>query len=225
MRIVIAGGHGRIALGLERILVGRHDQVVGLIRNPDHAADVSAAGASPELIDLETAVPGALAGVLAGADVAVFAAGAGGKGGPARTTAVDGFGAVRFADAAQTMGVRRFVLLSSMGADASHPGEDGFAHYLRIKGAADDAVRVREALEWTVLRPGWLTDDPASGTVDLTSPPGPLAASPAEGGIPRADVAALLAEIAHTPNTAGLTLGAVSGSTPTADAVRTIAPR
>ncbi|MGW1008662.1 SDR family oxidoreductase [Streptomyces termitum] len=216
MRIVIAGGHGRIALRLERLLSAGGHEAVGVVRRPEQVEDLRAAGAEAAVLDLESASAAEVAEVLRGADAAVFAAGAGPDSGAARKDTVDRDAAVLFADAAERAGVRRFVVVSSMGADAGHPGDEVFDVYLRAKGAADDAVRARTGLEWTVLRPGALTDDAGTGRVRL-------AAATGRGRISRDDVAAVLAELVETPGTAGLTLELVEGPTPVAVAVRDVA--
>ncbi|MFF6993859.1 SDR family oxidoreductase [Streptomyces sp. NPDC008313] len=216
MRIVIAGGHGQIALRLERLLAARGDEVAGIIRRPEQGDDLRAAGAEPVLCDLESASVEEVAAHLEGADAVVFAAGAGPGSGVERKDTVDRAAAVLFADAAERAGVRRYVVVSSMGADSAHQGDDVFDAYLRAKGEADDYVRGRTALDWTVLRPGGLTDDAGTGLVRLE-------ASTGRGTIPRDDVAAVLAELVDTPATAGLTLEAISGSTPTSVAVKAVA--
>ncbi|MFJ5551073.1 SDR family oxidoreductase [Streptomyces sp. NPDC093225] len=216
MRIVIAGGHGQIALRLERLLAVRGYEVAGIIRDPAQGDDLREAGAEPVLCDLESASLERVAAVLQGADAAVFAAGAGPGSGTARKDTVDYGAAVLFADAAERARVRRFVIVSSMGADAHHEGDGVFDVYLRAKGAADDHVRTRLGLEWTVLRPGQLTDDAGTGLVRLEARTG-------RGPVPRDDVAAVLAELVETPATAGLTLELVSGSTPAGVAVKAVA--
>ncbi|MFF9474633.1 SDR family oxidoreductase [Streptomyces roseolus] len=216
MRIVIAGGHGRIALRLERLLSAGGHEAVGLIRRPEQAEDLRTAGAEPVVLDLESASVEEVAEVLRGADAAVFAAGAGPDSGAARKDTVDRDAAVLFADAAERAGVRRFVIVSSMGADAGHEGDEVFDVYLRAKGAADDAIRSRPGLDWTVLRPGVLTDDAGRGLVRLEARTG-------RGPVPRDDVAAVLAELVDSPGTAGLTLELVSGSTPVVVAVKDVA--
>ncbi|MCZ2523961.1 NAD(P)H-binding protein [Streptomyces sp. HB2AG] len=215
MRIVIAGGHGQIALRLERLLAGRGDEAAGIIRNPDQAGDLRAAGAEPVVCDLEKASVEEVAGHLEGADAVVFAAGAGPGSGAERKQTVDRGAAVLFADAAERAGVRRYVIVSSMGADTDPPaGTDAvFAAYLRAKGEADADVRAREGLDWTVLRPGRLTDDPGTGRVALAGHTG-------YGEVTRDDVAAVLAALlADGGASAGLTLELVGGDVPVADAV------
>ncbi|MFE5665395.1 NAD(P)H-binding protein [Streptomyces niveus] len=212
MRIVIAGGHGQIALRLERLLAAREHEVAGIIRKPEQAADLREAGAEAVVLDLETASPEEAAAALEGADAAVFAAGAGPGSTTERKDTVDRGAAVLFADAAVRAGVRRYVIVSSLGADPHHEGDEIFDHYLRAKGAADAYVLAKQGLDTTVLRPGMLTNDAGTGLVNL-------AASTGRGPVPRDDVAATLAELVESPATAGLTLELISGAVPVADAV------
>ncbi|MFH9423142.1 NAD(P)H-binding protein [Streptomyces sp. NPDC017529] len=214
MRIVIAGGHGQIALRLERLLHGRGDEVAGIVRRPEQAGDLLAAGAEPVVCDLESASVGDVARHLEGADAAVFAAGAGPGSGIERKETVDRAAAALFADAAEAAGVRRFVVVSAMGADTEPPeGTDPvFAAYLRAKGAADADVRARAGLDWTILRPGRLTDEPGTGLVSL-------AGSTGRGEVTRDDVAAVLAALLEAPGTAGRTLELIGGGTPVGEAV------
>jgi uncharacterized protein YbjT (DUF2867 family) len=215
MRVVIAGGHGKIALLLERLLAGRGDQAVGLIRNPAHAADVQKAGAEAVVCDLEAASAEDVAALLAGAAAVVFAAGAGAGSGAPRKDTVDRGASVLLADAAERAGVRRFVQISSMGAGRPpQPGTDGvWAAYITAKTAAEDDLRPRD-LDWTILRPGRLTDAPATGRIRLAAPPVP------RGAISRADVAAVIAALFDEPGTWHQTLELVGGDTPIAAAVR-----
>ncbi|MGO4446631.1 SDR family oxidoreductase [Mycobacterium sp. 2YAF39] len=215
MRVVIAGGHGKIALVLERLLSQRGDTAVGLIRNPDHAADLEAVGAQPVVVDLESATPADIATHLQDADAVVFAAGAGPGSGAERKQTVDCDGAILLADAAEAAGVRRYVLISAIGADVEAPDDIGdpvFVAYLRAKGAADEAIRARKALDATVVRPGHLTDDPGTGRVELSDETG-------RGDIPREDVAAVLVAVLDTPATTGHTFEVISGDTPIDEAV------
>ncbi|MEV7285498.1 SDR family oxidoreductase [Streptomyces sp. NPDC093252] len=216
MRMVIAGGHGQIALRLERLLSARGYEVAGLIRRAEQGEALRAAGAEPVLMDLESASVEEVAAHLRGADAAVFAAGAGPGSGAARKDTVDKDAAVLFADAAVRAGVRRFVVVSSYGADPGHPGDEVFDIYLRAKGAADAYVRGLDALDWTILRPGALTNDPGKGLVRLEAHTG-------RGAISRDDVATVLVELLETPATAGLTLELIGGSTPVPVAVKSVA--
>ena len=219
MRIVIAGGHGQIALRLSSILRARGDEPVGLIRRAEQAEDLRAAGAEPVVLDLESAAGAAeVAEALKGADAVVFAAGAGPGSGAARKDTVDRAAAVLLADAAELAGVRRYVMISSMGADANSDfdGDPVFRAYLRAKGAADDDLRARSRLDWTVLRPGSLRNDPGTGRVLLAERTG-------RGAIPRDDVAEVLATLLAHPSTAGLTLELIGGVTPIQEAVAAFA--
>ncbi|MFB7498478.1 NAD(P)H-binding protein [Streptomyces sp. NPDC056161] len=216
MRIVIAGGHGQIALRLERLLSARGDEVAGIIRNAEQGDDLRDAGAEPVVLDLESASVEEVAAQLRDADAAVFAAGAGPGSGAARKDTVDRDAAVLFADAAVRAGVRRFVVVSSMGADPAHQGDDVFDVYQRAKGAADAYVTGLDALDWTILRPGALTNERGNGLVRLEARTG-------RGSVPRADVAAVLAELVESRATAGLTLELISGSVPVSVAVKSVA--
>ncbi|GGU63482.1 NAD-dependent dehydratase [Streptomyces albospinus] len=218
MRIVIAGGHGQIALRLERLLHARGDEVAGIVRRPEQAGDLLAAGAEPVVCDLESASVGDVARHLEGADAAVFAAGAGPGSGAERKDSVDRGAAALFADAAEAAGVRRFLVVSSMGADREPPeGTDPvFAAYLRAKGAADADVRARAGLDWTVLRPGRLIDDPGTGQVTLADATG-------RGAVSRDDVAAVLLALLDEPGTIGRTLELIGGDVPAVEAVRNVA--
>ncbi|MGW0575745.1 SDR family oxidoreductase [Streptomyces sp. NPDC002920] len=216
MRIVIAGGHGQIALRLERLLAGRGNEVAGIIRRAEQADDLRAVGAEPAVLDLESASVDEVAALLRGADAAVFAAGAGPGSGVARKDTVDKGAAVLFADAAVRAGVRRLVVVSSMGADPGHAGQEIFDVYLRAKGEADAYVQGLDALDWTILRPGALTDDAGTGLVRLEAHTG-------RGPVPRDDVAAVLAELVDTPATSGLVLELIGGSTPVSVAVKSVA--
>ena len=203
MRVVIAGGHGQIALQLEKVLADRGDEPVGIVRNPDHVEDLERAGAQAVVIDLEKAEVGEVADALKGADAVVFAAGGGPDSGAARKETVDKGAAVLLADAAQQAGVRRYVMLSSMGVDAADPTSDEvFQVYLRAKKAADEDLAARD-LDWTIVRPGRLTDDAATGRVQV----GRLD----RGEVTRADVAAVIAEVLTTDRTIGATFDLLEG--------------
>jgi len=214
MRTVIAGGHGKIALLLEGLLAARGDRAVGLVRNPAQMADVQQAGAEAVLCDLETASAADVAALLSGADAVVFAAGAGPGSGVPRKDAVDRAASVLMAGAAEQAGVRRFVQISSMGAgQPPRAGSDEtWAAYIAAKTAAEDDLQARD-LDWMIVRPGGLTDAPATGRVRLAAPPVP------RGTIPRADVAAVIAALLSDPHARHQKLELVSGDTPVADAV------
>jgi uncharacterized protein YbjT (DUF2867 family) len=208
--VAIAGGHGKIAMILGRLLVERGDTVRGLIRNPDHEGDLRAAGIEPVLCDLEG--DGDVAAAIRGADAVVFAAGAGPGSGDARKQTLDKGGAVKLIDAAKAEGISRYLIVSSMGADkAPEDGSEGFGAYLRAKFEADEALRA-SGLDYTVVRPGGLTDDPGTGLVAI-------AEHLDRGQIPRADVAAVFVACLDEPGTIGKSFDLISGDTPIAEAV------
>ncbi|UOR02540.1 NAD(P)H-binding protein [Leucobacter allii] len=211
-RIILFGGHGGVALLLEPILSGRGDEVTAVIRNPDHAAAVAAAGATPRVADVEALGVDALAELIAGHDAVVWSAGAGG-GDPARTRAVDRDAAIRTMDAAERAGVRRYVMVSYFGAAEDHgvdPGNPFFA-YAEAKAAADARLRA-SGLDWTVLGPSGLTFDPAGGRID--------AGAEEAGSVARGDVAAVIAAVLEDDGTVGRTIRFNGGDTPIAAAIR-----
>lgn len=208
--VAIAGGHGKIAMILGRLLAERGDTVRGLIRNPDQAEDLRAAGIEPVICDLEG--DGDVAGAIRGADAVVFAAGAGPGSGDARKQTMDKGGAVKLIEAAKAEGISRYLIVSSMGADkAPEDGAEGFGAYLRAKFEADEAVRA-SGLDYTVVRPGGLTEDEGTGLVRI-------AESTGRGEIPRADVAAVLRACLDEPRSIGKSFDVISGDTPIVEAV------
>jgi uncharacterized protein YbjT (DUF2867 family) len=214
VRIAIAGGHGQIALRLAKIMSQRGDDVVALIRNPDHADEVRDAGAEPAVVDLEHASEDEVANAIGGSDAVVFAAGAGPGSGSERKETMDYGGAVKLIGAAKQAGVGRYLIVSSMGADPNATGDDTFSVYLRAKGRADDAVRA-SGLDATVIRPGGLTNEAGTGRVRL-------GASLSRGQVPRDDVAAVLAAVLDSPSTIGRTADLIGGDTPIGEAVAAI---
>src|SRR4051794_10159668 len=204
MDVVIAGGHGQIALRLARLLSARGDRVRALIRNPGHAADVEAAGAEPVVFDLEGTDD--LGPVVAAADAVVFAAGAGPGSGAERKRTVDLGAAVKLIDAARAAGVRRYAMVSSIGADDPASGGESMRPYLEAKAEADAALTT-SGLDFTIVRPGALTNDP--GTSKVTA-----GADVGRAEIPRDDVAAVLVGVLDEPRTVGKTFVVVSGNTP-----------
>ena len=210
MEVVVAGGHGKIAMLLHPLLIDRGDSVRALIRNPDHADEVRAAGAEPVYCDLEAEAD--ISGAVGEANAVVFAAGAGPGSGAERKRTMDRDGAVKLIDAAEANGIARYLIISAMGADSPpEEGGDVFGEYLRAKAEADRAVAA-SGLDFTILRPGSLTDDPPKGSVAL-------AESVGRGEVPRADVAAVIGACLHADNTIGKTAELVSGDAPIAEAV------
>ena len=207
MRVVIVGGHGRIALRLAALLSARGDAVTSLIRNPDHTEDVAATGATAQVADVESLDTDAFGEVLSGHDAVVWSAGAGG-GDPRRTIAVDRDAAIRSIDAAASVGVRRYVMISYFGAGPDHgvPEDDSFYAYAEAKAAADAHLRASD-LDWTVLGPSTLTDDPGTGRIHV-------GAGGTTHEVPRDDVAAVAAAVLAAPGTVHRTIDFVAGDTP-----------
>ena len=210
-RIAVIGGHGKVALHLSRILSERGHQVSALIRNPDHRADVAATGAEPVVADVESLEPGRLAEVLGGHDAVVWSAGAGG-GSPERTYAVDRDAAIASMDAASRAGISRYVMVSYFGAAPDHgvAEDDPFFAYAEAKAAADEHLRGTD-LDWTVLGPSGLTDDPATGQIDTQAD--------ASARVSREDVALVVAEALEQPATVRRTIRFNNGETPISDAL------
>jgi uncharacterized protein YbjT (DUF2867 family) len=211
MDVAIAGAHGQIARRLTRLLAARGDRVRGLIRNPAHADDVRADGAEPVLLDLESAGADEVGAAIDGADAVVFAAGAGPGSGAARKMTVDRDGAVALVRAAEAAGVGRYVIVSSVGAEAPPDGDEVLSVYLRAKAEADEAVMASD-LAWTVVRPGPLTDDPGTGTVRLET-------EPFRDDVTRDDVAHVIAATLAEPRAAGLKLYVADGTVPVDEAL------
>jgi nucleoside-diphosphate-sugar epimerase len=214
VRVVIAGGHGQIALRLTRLLRERGDEVRSLIRNPDHADDVREADGEAVVCDLESASEDEVAEAVGSADAVVFAAGAGPGSGPERKETMDYGGAAKLIAAAKANGIRRYVIVSAMGADPAAEGDDTYSVYRRAKGRADAELQ-RSDLDYTIVRPGGLTDDPGTGRVRVGESIDP-------GKISRDDVAAVLAALLHEPATAGKVFDVVSGEVPVEEAVAAI---
>jgi uncharacterized protein YbjT (DUF2867 family) len=202
MDVLVAGGHGQIALRLLRLLAQRGHNARGLIRNPAHAGDLEAVGAHPVLCDLETDEVVAHVG---GADAIVFAAGAGPGSGPERKRTVDLGGALKCIAAAQEMGVARLVMVSAMGTREPSRWPEAMRPYYEAKAAADEALET-SGLDWTIVRPGRLTDAPGTGRVDVR-PVGP-------GEIPREDVALVVYHCLLADNTVRARFDLISGPVP-----------
>jgi nucleoside-diphosphate-sugar epimerase len=217
MRVVIAGAHGQVARRLGRLLSSRGDTVVGIVRNPEHRADLESDGVQPVVLDLERATLDDVAAVVTGADAVVFSAGGGPNSGIARKDTVDRAAAVLLADAAAAAGVRPYLLVSSVGVEqvaggGTPPGMDEvFLAYLRAKLAAEEYVLSRDGLAPMVIRPGSLTDDPGTGRVRLEH-------TTDRGQVPRDDVAAVLAELLQHPRD-GVVVELLAGDSPIAEAV------
>lgn len=212
-RILLFGGHGKVALLLEPLLIVAGHRVTAVIRNPDHADDVAATGAAPKVVDVERANLDTLTGLAAAADLVIWSAGAGG-GSPERTYAVDRDAAIRSIDAAVAAGVRRYLMVSYFGAGTGHgiPADDPFFAYAQSKAAADAHLRA-SGLDWTVLAPSALTLATGTGRIDATAS--------VSTSVARADVAAVIAAAIAEPATIGRTISFNGGDVPIAQALAT----
>jgi uncharacterized protein YbjT (DUF2867 family) len=213
MRIVVIGGHGKVARLLTPVLRERGHRVTAVVRNPDHAADVEADGAEARVFDIERADVDAIAEVLAGHHAVVWSAGAGG-GDPARTYAVDRDAAIRSMRAADQAGVRRYVMVSYFGAGPDHgvPQDNAFHPYADAKTAADAELAASD-LDWTILRPSRLTTGEPSRRIQTPR------SGARKGSVSRADVALVVAETLERPGLVGATVEFNSGEVPVADAL------
>lgn len=209
MKISIVGGHGSIAMLLHPILKGKGHQIRGIIRKQEQADDLREAGAEPVVCDVEKHTD--ISGAVGDADAVLFAAGAGPGSGAERKWTVDRDGAIKLMEAAVKNGIDRYVMISAMGTDNPR-GNEVFRAYLKAKEEADEALR-NSGLAYTIIKPGRLTDEPGTGKVAL-------AENLEKGEIPRADVAAVLAEILETPEAAGCQFDLVAGDTPVQKAVQ-----
>jgi uncharacterized protein YbjT (DUF2867 family) len=211
MDLVIAGGHGKIGRRLARLLVARGDRVRGLIRNPEHEADLRDDGSEPVVCDLESASDAEVAAAVSGADAVVFAAGAGPGSGSERKLTMDRDGAIKLLDAARSADVARYVIVSSVGAENPPDGDDTFSVYLRAKAEADRALAESDR-DWTIVRPGMLQDDPGGGRVRIQT-------EPIRAEVSRDDVAAVLAAVLGEPRSVGRILYVVGGAEPIDEAL------
>jgi uncharacterized protein YbjT (DUF2867 family) len=212
-RVIVFGGHGKVALLLSPILAARGDTAVGVIRHADQADGVRSSGAEPLVADVESLDVAGIAALLDGADAVVWSAGAGG-GSPERTYAVDRDAAIRSMEAAVRAGVRRYVMVSYSGSRPDHgvPEGDSFFAYAEAKAAADEHLRGTD-LDWTIAAPSSLTLEPGTGRIDVI--PEDRVGEPSQ--VPREDVAAVVAEALGQPASIGRTLRFSSGDTPIAE--------
>ena len=213
-RTAIIGGHGKVALVLAQLLKTGGNDVTSIFRNPDHTDDVENTGASPVVADVEQLSVAQLADLLEGQDAVVWSAGAGG-GSPERTYAVDRDAAIRAMDAAVMAGAKRFVMVSYFGAGQDHgvPEDDPFHAYAQAKADADDHLRA-SSLDWTIVGPGALTEDEATGRIDVSA-----GERDGEHRTSRANVALVVAAVLDDPSTIGKTIEFSDGHTPISDAL------
>jgi uncharacterized protein YbjT (DUF2867 family) len=212
VNVVIVGGHGKIALRLEKLLAERGDSPRGIIRKTEQAQDLEDIGAEPIVLDIENVDD--ISDALAGSDAVVFAAGAGPGSGPARKRTVDYGGAVKLADAAKAQGISRYVIVSAIGANRPETWSDEMRPYQEAKSEADKYL-VESGLDYTIVRPGGLTDDPGTGNVQLGE-------RLDYGQVTREDVAGVIAECLVADNSIGKAFDLLNDGTPIAEAVRAL---
>jgi uncharacterized protein YbjT (DUF2867 family) len=212
MNVVIVGGHGKFALRLEKLLAERGDSPRGIIRKTEQAADLEEIGAEPIVLDIENVE---IDDAVAGADAVVFAAGAGPGSGPARKRTVDYGGAVELMEAAISHDIRRYVIVSAIGANHPERWTDQMRPYYEAKAEADKAVS-ESGLDYTIVRPGGLTDEPGTGRVQIAEQ------LETGGSVSRDDVAAVIAEVLVADNTIGKAFDLLGGETPIPEAVRSL---
>lgn len=210
LRIAIIGASGKVSRHVITQLRARGDDVVAIFRNGDRADDIAKLGATPVVLDIEQATGAALAETIAGSDAVLFSAGAGG-GDADRTRAVDFDGAVLAMAAASAANVKRFIMVSAMGAGGPVPTEGDMVTYYRAKHDADEALMATD-LDWTILRPGALTDDAATGLVSIAN-------NVERGSVPRSDVAAVIIAALDDPRSIGVAWELASGSQSISDAI------
>lgn len=215
MNVVVAGGHGKVGVRLLARLVAAGHGARGLVRRPEQAMLLDVVGADAAMVDLESDQP--LAPALEGADAVVFSAGAGAGSGDERKRTVDLGAAVKLMDAAKEVGIRRYVMVSSVFAHDPENGPEALRPYLRAKAEADQALMATD-LAWTIVRPGRLTDEPATGLVDVSTEFG------RREEVTRNDVAAVLYTVLGSPHTVGVTFELFNGDVPVAEAVAGLKP-
>jgi len=212
-RVAVIGAHGKVGQQILHLLYDAGHEAVGVVRNPEHSEDIVRLGGEPLVHDLEHSTVEDFAGRLEGVDALVFTAGAGPDSGPERKRTVDLGASVLSQEAAAIAGVRRFVQISAIGVDAplADDTEEGWRAYVEAKRDADTALRGTD-LDWTILRPGGLTNDEGTGRIELGE-------SVEKGSIPREDVAATVIAVLADPSSIGRTWEIVSGDVAIEDAV------
>jgi uncharacterized protein YbjT (DUF2867 family) len=213
VRVLVAGAHGKTARRLVRMLAEDGHEVRGLVRKQEQTDDVAADGAEPTVVDLETEeVEGGIGSAVEGCDAIVFAAGAGPGSGAERKETMDYGGAAKLVEAAEEFGVRRYLMLSSTGADDPERGAEAMRPYLRAKSRADERLK-GSSLDYTIIRPGSLTEDEGKGTIEAAEKLG------RRGEIPREDVARTFADALENEKTYQKMFEILSGETPIPEAL------
>ncbi len=216
MKVLVAGANGKVARPLVRMLVEDGHEVRGLVRKEEQLAEVERNGAEPVLCDLEAEeVDGCIGRAVEGCDAVIFAAGAGPGSGEARKETMDYGGAAKLVEAAEKHGARRFLIVSSMGADNPEGSPEPMRPYQRAKAKADERLR-ESGLDFTIIRPGGLTDEAETGNVEISESLG------RRGEITREDTARVFVVALESENTIGATFEVLAGETPTREAVTSL---
>jgi uncharacterized protein YbjT (DUF2867 family) len=216
MKVLVAGAHGKTARRLVRMLVEKGHEVRGLVRKGEQMPDVEADGAEPVLVDLEEEeVEGAVGRAVDGCDAIIFAAGAGPGSGAARKETMDYEGAVKLVEAAERHGVRRYLMLSSMGAGNPGGGSEAMQPYLFAKARADERLQESD-LDYTIIRPGSLKDEEGRGRIEAAESLG------RRGEISRDDVARTFAGALEMRTTHHKTFEILAGDTPIREALERV---
>jgi uncharacterized protein YbjT (DUF2867 family) len=213
MHVVVIGGHGKVARRLLQLLAERGDRATGIIRNPNQVADLGDVGAEAIVGDIEAMDD--ISELVAGADAVVFAAGAGAGSGPERKRTVDYGGAIKLIEACRKAAIDRYLMISAMGVRNPAARSEQMRPYYEAKLEADQAL-MASGLDWTIVRPGMLTDDPGTGLIAVAD-------ELERGAIPREDVAATLLACLDEPGTAEIAFDVVSGESPITEAITTLA--
>lgn len=211
MKVLVVGANGTTGKQVvEKVANSKQHEAYAMIRDEKQADALKKLGANVVLGDLEQDVSDALRGM----DAVIFAAGSGGNTGDEKTIAVDQNGAKNIIDEAKNQGVKRFVMLSSMGTDAPEQGPEGLQLYLRAKAIADEYLK-QSNLQYTIVRPGTLSNDQATGKIDINND-----IEDKSQTIPRADVATVLLECLNEEATIGKTFEMLAGETEIEQAIK-----
>ncbi|TDQ36416.1 SDR family oxidoreductase [Aureibacillus halotolerans] len=212
MRVLVAGGHGHTGKHVLKYLKENGHEPFGMIRNEEQIDAINDLGAVAVIADLEEDLSSAVTSM----DAVIFAAGSGSQTGPDKTASVDRDGAIRLIEASKAKQVRKFVMLSSIGADKPEKAPEAMRHYAEAKHDADEAL-VDSGLDYTIVRPGALSFDPAKGTIRADK-----RLVDRSGAVSRQDVAKALVESLDTPLTANLIFEMLDGDTPIKDAITSV---
>lgn len=213
MKVLIIGANGQIGHRLVEQLKQSQHQPIPMVRKEEDLATFKDKGTEPVLADLEKDISHAFEGV----DAVVFTAGSGAHTGKDKTELVDKEGAVKAINVAKAKGIRRFIMVSAFGADFEPKDwPDSMQHYYEAKSAADNYL-ISSGLEYTILKPGRLTNENGTGKIDLG-----VRTKDRSGAIPREDVAATIKLIIDRPNTFKASYEMLQGDTPITEAVKSV---